>query len=61
MTQVLIPQEQADSQIDNLGIAYHAAIEAMMLRDKELMAEGLGMLEVAAQEAIREIHGFMAY
>jgi len=61
MAQVLIPPKLVESQIDNLGIAYHAAIEAMLLRDKELIAEGLGMLEVATQEAMQEIHGFMAY
>ena len=60
MSQVLIPRELADSQIDGIGVAYHAALAAMMLRDTELMAEGLTMLIAAANQAMREIHGFMA-
>ena len=42
-----IPQELAESYLETLATAYHATVEALLKRDQEWIAEGLGMLDTA--------------
>jgi DNA mismatch repair protein MutH len=42
-----IPRELAESYLEELATAYHATVEALLKRDQEWIAEGLGMLDTA--------------
>ena len=46
-----IPQELADTYLEELATAYHATVEALLKRDQEWIAEGLGMLRAAVSAA----------
>ena len=42
-----IPRELAESYLEELATAYHATVEALLKRDQEWIAGGLGMLDTA--------------
>jgi hypothetical protein len=48
-------QGHTDRHLEKLETAYHATVEAFLLEDTKLMAQGLGMLERCVREATSDL------